>query len=134
MPGPFQASSQVRTNVTDSSLAVFFEQFRRIRDEPVDPVELERARNYLVLGALGDYETARQVAGAIGTSVVFGIPLSRTAEELVAMGKVTAADVQRVARRYLDPTRLTVVVVGDLSTIRPGIEKLGLGPVEVQEY
>ncbi|HRX19814.1 MAG TPA: pitrilysin family protein [Gemmatimonadales bacterium] len=134
VPGPFQASSQVRTNVTDSSLAVFFEQFRRIRDEPVDPVELERARNYLVLGALGDYETARQVAGAIGTSVVFGIPLSRTAEELVAMGKVTAADVQRVARRYLDPTRLTVVVVGDLATIRPGIEKLGLGPVEVQEY
>ena len=51
-----------------------------------------------------------------------------------AQGDEFLDHVQRVARRYLDPTRLTVVVVGDLATIRPGIEKLGLGPVEVQEY
>lgn len=132
--GPFQASSQVRTNVTDSSLAVFFREFERIRNEPVDPVELERARNYLVLGALGDYETAGQVAGAITTSLLFNFPLGRTAEELTAMSRVTAADVQRVARQHIDPSRLTVVVVGDVASIRPGIEKLGLGPVEVQEY
>lgn len=134
VPGPFQASSQVRTNVTDSSLAVFFREFKRIRDEPVDVVELERARNYLVLGALGDYETAGQVAGAISTSLLFGFPLERTARELAAMSRVTADDVQRVARQYLDPSRLTVVVVGDIAAIRPGIEQLGLGPIEVQEY
>jgi predicted Zn-dependent peptidase len=134
VPGPLRASSQVRTDVTDSSLAVFFREFERIRDEPVAPVELERARNYLVLGSVGDYETAGQVAGAIGTSLSFGFPLSRTAEELAAMGRVTAADVQRVARQHLDPSRLTVVVVGDTAAIRPGIERLGLGPIEVQEY
>ena len=134
VPGPFRASSQVRTNVTDSSLVIFFREFERIRDEPVSADELERARNYQVLGALGDYETASQVAGAISTSLLFGHPLSRTAEELAAMDRVTADDVQRVARAHLDPSRLTVVVVGDIATIRPGIEALGLGPVEVQEY
>lgn len=134
VPGPFRASSQVRTDVTDSSLAVFFHEFNRIRDEPVDSVELERARNYLVLGALGDYETAGQVSGAISSSLLFGEPLQRTADDLTAMSKVTIADVQRVAKQYLDPTKLTVVVVGDLKAIRPGIEALGLGPVEVQTY
>lgn len=132
--GPFIASSQVRTDVTDSSLAVFFHEFKRIRDEPVDSVELQRARNYLVLGSLGDFETAGQVSGAISTAHLFGLPLSRTADDLAAMGKVTIADVQRVAKQYLDPTKLTVVVVGDLKVIRPGIEALGLGPIEVQTY
>ncbi len=134
IPSNFTASSQVRTNVTDSSLAVFFHEFKRIRDEPVDSVELARARNYVVLGALGDYETAGQVAGAIAGALEFGFPLSRTADELAAMNRVSGADVQRVARKYLDPAHLTVVVVGDIKTIRPGIEALGLGPIEVQEY
>jgi predicted Zn-dependent peptidase len=134
VPGPFTASSSVRTDVTDSSVAIFFREFERIRNEPVDPVELERARNYIVLGSLDSYETAGQVGGAIAGALQFGFPLQRTADELAAMAKVTAADVQRVARAHLDPRRLTVVIVGDLATIRPGIERLNLGPVEVQTF
>lgn len=134
VPGPFIASSSVRTDVTDSSLVVFFREFERIRNEPVPQVELERARNYIVLGALDSYETAGQVGGAIAGALQFGFPLSRTARELAAMSRVTASDVQAVARRHLDPSRLTVVVVGDLKVIQPGIERLKLGPVEVQEY
>ena len=45
-----------------------------------------------------------------------------------------AAQVQAAAQKYLDPRHLTVVIVGDLNAIRPGIERLGLGPVEVQTY
>lgn len=134
VPGPFTASSSVRTDVTDSSVAIFFREFERIRNEPVDPAELERARNYVVLGALDSYETAGQVGGAISSALQFGFPLQRTADELAAMARVTAADVQRVARRHLDPAHLTVVIVGDVNAIRPGIERLKLGPVEVQTY
>ncbi|MEP7324682.1 MAG: hypothetical protein ABI836_01930, partial [Gemmatimonadota bacterium] len=46
---------------------------------------------------------------------------------------VTIADVQRVARQYLLPDRFTIVVVGDLATIRPGIEALHLGPITVTD-
>jgi hypothetical protein len=41
--------------------------------------------------------------------------------------------VQRVARKYLRPDRVSVVVVGDLTKIRPGIEALRLGPVSVRD-
>lgn len=132
VPGPFVASSAVRTDVTDSSVAIFFREFERIRNESVSADELERARNYSVLGALDSYETAGQVAGAISGAVTFGEPLQRTADDLAAINRVTAAQVQAAARQHLDPSRLTVVIVGDVATIRPGIEKLKLGPVEVQ--
>ncbi len=134
VPGPFVASSQVRTNVTDSSLAVFFAQFNAMRDEHVSADELDRGRNYLVLGALGDYETAGNVAGAITQSVIFNEPLSAVVAELKAIGNVSAAQIHAAARRHLDPSKLTVVIVGDIAKIRPGIEKLGLGPIEVQTY
>jgi predicted Zn-dependent peptidase len=132
--GPFVISTDVRTDVTDSSLAVILREITAIRDHGVTDVELARARNYLVLGALEDYETAGQVAGAMSTALLFRLPLATIPAELARINAVTAADVQRMARLRLNPAELTVVVVGDLAKIRAGIEKLGLGPVEVQGY
>lgn len=131
--GPFVANSAVRTDVTDSSLAIFFQEFQRIRDEPVPDAELERARSYAVLGPLGDFETTGQVAGQLANALTFGMTLEQIPAELRAIQQLTAADVQRAARRHLDPERLTVVVVGDLEKIRAGIEALNLGPVSVVE-
>lgn len=134
LPGPFTASAQVRSNVTDSSLAIFFREFRRIRDSGVTSTELERARAYLVLGSLGDFETTGQVAGQLAALTILGLPLTTIPADLTAIQHLTAADVQRAARTYLDPDHLTVVVVGDIAGIRPGIEALRLGPVEVRDY
>jgi zinc protease len=130
LPGPFVAQSAVRADVTDSALHVFVDEFRRIRDEPVSAAELERARAYLMLGALSEWETTGDVATQLATLHAFGLPLATVQKERDAIAKVTAADVQRAARRHLDPGRLTVVVVGDLATVQPGIEALQLGPIE----
>ncbi len=44
---------------------------------------------------------------------------------------MTAADVQRVARAYIQPDRVAVVVVGDRKVIEPGIKALNLGPITI---
>ena len=132
--GPFVASSAVRTNVTDSSLAIFFSEFKRLRSEPVTDAELARARAYVVLGTLGDFETTRQVAGGLGSLDVFGLPLSTIPKDLERIQALGAADVQRAAEKYLDPSHLTVVIVGDIKKIRPGIEALHLGPIKVVDF
>ena len=134
VPGPFIASSAVRTNVTDSSLAIFFSEFQRLRNEPVTDAELARARSYVVLGTLGDFETTRQVAGGLASLTMFGLPLSTIPADLERIQALGAADVQRVARKYLDPSHLTVVIVGDIKKIRPGIEALHLGPIKVVDF
>ena len=132
--GPFIISTDVRTDVTDSSLVVIFREIAAMRDKGVTDVELARARNYLVLGSLSDYETAGQVAGAMSTALLFRLPLATIPAELARINAVTAADVQRMAKLRLNPAEMTVVIVGDLAKIRAKVEKLGLGPVEVQTY
>jgi len=133
LPGPFLASSSVRTNVTDSSLVEFFTQLRDIRTKLVDPAELDRAKAYLVLGIPGDFESTSQIAGQMAGLATFNLPLEWLTEYVENVGKVSADDVRRVAEKYLPSENALVVVVGDLARIRPGIEALDLGEVSVRE-
>lgn len=132
--GPFQITTAVRTDVTDSSLAIIFREVRRIIDSPVPEDELVRARNFLTLGSLGDFETAGDIAGALQTAQLFGIPFASISDELEAMKTISSEQVRDAAGRYLAPDRMLVVVVGDLKRIRSGIERLKLGPVTTQLY
>lgn len=131
LPGAWTASADVRTNVTDSSLVEFFKEFNALRDATVDAAELERAKAYLALGVPGDFESTAQIAGQITSLSAFNLPLSYLQEYVEAVQKVTAADVQRVARRLIPVDNATIVVVGDLAQIRAGIEALNLGPITV---
>ena len=131
LPGPFTASSQVRTDVTDSSLVEFFREFRRIRDEPVGADELARAKAYLALGLAADFETTGQVAGQLGELLAYDLPLDWHNTYVQRVMAVTAADVQRVAQRLIRPEQMTITVVGDVAAIREGVERLGLAPLEL---
>ncbi|MFS0772007.1 M16 family metallopeptidase [Sphingomonas sp. 1P08PE] len=72
-----------------------------LRDAPVSAAELAEAKNELVTAALRERETAEGKATVLAGDVILtGDP--RTSErQLAALQRVTAADVQRVARRYL---------------------------------
>lgn len=129
LPGAWVASASVRTDVTDSSLVEFFKEFAAIRNTPVEEAELERAKAYLALGVPGDLETNSQIASEIGALAAFNLPLSWLQEYVAAVGRVTAEDVQRVARRLIPESTATIIVVGDLAQIRAPIEALNLGTV-----
>jgi predicted Zn-dependent peptidase len=133
VPGPFVARAAVRTDVTDSSLVEFFRELNAIRDSAVSAVELERARNYIVFGLPGEFETTGQMAGQVADLLTYGLPPAYLDTFVGQVVKVSAADVQRVARQYFDPARVHVVIVGDVEKIRPGIEVLGLGPVTLRD-
>ena len=131
LPGAFVASSDVRTDVTDSALVEFFKEIRALRETPVSDEELARAKAYIALGIPGDLESTAQIASQITGLALFNLPLTWLQEYVSAVNAVTAADVQRVARRFVPDDAATVVVVGDLTKVRAGIEALNLGAVSV---
>jgi zinc protease len=133
IPGAFVVASQVRTNVTDSSLVEIFKELRSIRDAPVDARELERAKAYVALAVPGRFETNAAIAGQVGDLDTYGLALSSVNDFVARVNTVTAADVQRVARQYIPADRATLVVVGDLAKVRAGIEALTLGTVTTIE-
>ncbi len=130
LPGAFVASSDVRTNVTDSSLVEFFRELDAITGAAVQPVELERAKAYLKLGLPGDLESTSQIAAQVTDLATYNLPLTWLREYADAIDAVTIEDVQRVAKRYVPAENAVIVVVGDLAKVRAGIEALALGPVQ----
>lgn len=92
-------------------LEVIDEELQRVRDEAIPESELERAKARFELGLLHGLETADGKANTVGFyDCVLGRPAAAF-ERLDALKQVTQSDLLRVARRYLDPTTRTRIVV-----------------------
>jgi predicted Zn-dependent peptidase len=129
-PGPFTASAEVVAAKTDSALIEFMKELRGIR-ELVPSDELEKTKRYLQLQLPGRFETTGGIAGQLSQLVVYDIPLGFYNDYTRGIAAVTQADVQRVARRYIDPEHLAIVIVGDRKSIEPALEATGIGDVVV---
>lgn len=130
-PGPFMVSTAVQTEVTGAALMEIMREVNAIRDEPVQPAELEDARNYLAGVFPLRLQTTEGVASRLGELALFDLPLDYFDDYRDRLLEVDAASVQRVAREHLRPGEMTVVVAGDAARIRPEVEALELGPLEV---
>jgi zinc protease len=87
----------------DRGQAALTAEIMAMRDSPPTPEELERAKNQLTTQALIDRETASGKAEALAAAVVLYGDAARVNREIEDIEKVTAADVQRVARTYWNP-------------------------------
>ena len=127
LPGPFLAYAAVQTAVTDKALTEFINELKRIR-EPVSEQELARAKNYVALSYPAEFQTVGQIAGQLEELVMFDLPDSYFNTYVKNILAVTREDVQRVARQYIDPDRISIVLVGDSKTIEGPVSALKLGP------
>jgi zinc protease len=133
LAGPFVASASVVTAKTDSSLIEFLKELRRIRDSVVPGEELAKAKAYITLGFPGDFETTFGTAQQFLDLLQNDLPLTTLEGFIAGINRVSAADVQRVARRYVDPDHFAIVVVGDRSQIETGIRALNEGPISMRD-
>jgi zinc protease len=133
-PGPFFVTTSVRADVTAPAVREIFGEIERMRAGPVTEAELARARDAVARSLPGDFETSANAVGSIGEIYVYGLPLDYYAALPGRIGKVSLADVQRVAQQYLNPEGMTIVAVGDRKLIAPGLVNLDLGPVELRDF
>lgn len=131
LPGPFMAYSAVQTNVTDSALYEFFKEFRDIQKSLPDE-EFEKAKNYVALGYPDNFESVGQIAGMLAEMITYNLPDNYFNTYVSNVLAVKKADVERVAREYVLPDKMAVIVVGDKATIEKGIRGLKLGTVQVK--
>jgi predicted Zn-dependent peptidase len=129
--GPFTAQAEVTGTKTDSALFEFMKELRAIRDTvPAD--ELAKAKRFLQLQLPGAFETTGSIAAQVVPVVLYGLPLDYYNGYVQQIERVTQADVQRVARQYVDPSNAVVVIVGDRKSIEPGLRALGVGSIVIR--
>jgi zinc protease len=128
--GPFVAAAGVQTDKTAEALKEFFNELNGIL-QPIPAEELSRAKNYVALRYPSSFETTGDMSRRLEDTLVHHLPDDYFSKYVQNIQAVTAADVQRVAQKYIAPGRFAVVVVGDQKTIEPGIRTLNLGVLKV---
>jgi predicted Zn-dependent peptidase len=124
-PGPWRAGGNMRTEVTEGAFKEFFREFQRIRDEKTPAAELDDAKRSVVANfALALEQPARVLAFAVARKV-YDLPDDYWDTYPAKVMAVTADDVERVARKYLDPATAQIVAVGDARKIKPVLEQYG---------
>ena len=131
-PGAFTARAEIVAAKTDSALVEFIKELNGIR-KPMPAAELAKTKRYLQLGYAEGFESTSDIAGQIASLIPTGVPLAALGTFNSGIGTVTGADVQRVARRYIDPTKLTIVVAGDRASIESSLKALKIAPVEIRD-
>jgi zinc protease len=126
-PGPFSASGEIQTVSTKEAVQEFLKELNGIRGSiPVTQTELEVNKQSLIRRFPGAFETPGQISGQLSGLVIYGLPDSTFNEYITKVNAVTIDDVKRVANKYLDPSKMAIVIVGDRKVIEPGLKELGL--------
>jgi len=128
--GPFFAGAGVQTDKTADALREFFNELNGI-GTPVPADELAKAKNYVALGFPSEFETIEDMAGHLEELLVYQLPDTYFGAYVDNIQAVTGDSVQKAAATYIQPSKFTVVVVGDRKAIEPGIRALNLAPVRV---
>ncbi|MGA3135560.1 MAG: pitrilysin family protein [Terracidiphilus sp.] len=97
---------------------------------PFTEEELKRAKDNILNSFLFRYDTREKVLAERKRLEFYGYPADYLESYKAGLEKVTLADLDRVAKKYIHPGKLAVLVVGNGPEIKPGLEELKLGPVQ----
>lgn len=111
--GDFEASAEVRTEVTGDSLNEFMKELSRVRDEEVSEQELSDAKNYLTGVFPLRAETQEGLTGLLVNQELYSLEEDYLQTYRDRVSAVTAAEIKRTANKHIHPDALTIVIVGD---------------------
>jgi len=115
--------------LTSSQSAEFFNEFNRLQNELVPAEELERAKRSILGSFALTLENSEGILGRTLELIRIGLPMNYWDTYPGRIQAVTAADVQRVARKYLGAGKVQLLAVGERKAIEEGLGKFG--PVEI---
>ena len=122
--GTFQATAEVRTEVTDSALREMLAQITSLGYTPLPDSELAGAKGSLVGRFPLTIETATQVAAAVTQAKLLGLPANYLQTYRTRLSAVTAAEVRAASRAMMHTRNPLIVVVGDAAKIYQGLRPI----------
>ena len=124
--GPFAAYGEIQTVSTKEAVEEFLKELNGIRgDRPITQQELEVNKQSFIRRFPSQFETVGGISNQLSNLVVYGLPDSYFNDYIAKINAVTIDDVNRVANKYLDPSKMAIVIVGDRKVIEPGLKELG---------
>jgi zinc protease len=124
--GTFIATSRVRTNSTLESVTIFKTEMEKYRDN-VPQEYIDFTKSSLMKGNALRFETLGGLLSMLNTMTSYNLPADYIKQEEAFVKGLTVEKELQIVRKYIDPSRMYYVVVGDAKTQLDALEKVGLG-------
>ena len=121
----FAMQTSVRTEVTADALREVLKEFADIRNRVVPADELENAKRALVASFALNTENPNSAMSLATQIKEYDLPADYWDTYPQKIAAVTAADVQRVAQKYIPLDDIVIVAVGDASKIKTSLAEFG---------
>jgi zinc protease len=131
--GDIEAQTNTRSEATGEVLRLIVDEFWRLQRERVGERELADAKAYLSGSFPLTIETPDQIAMQVLNVLFYDLPVEQLQTFRDRVNAVTVDDVQRVARAYLKPDNLSVVLVGNAAAFARQLPGVGFGKFETVE-
>jgi zinc protease len=128
-PGPFVIQTAVGTEVTARAVQETLREIRMLQDDGASNEEVGAARDFLAGTLPLQFQTTEQLAARLAELAVYGLEDDFYQRYRDHVAAVTSEDMQRVARQYLHPEAMAIVVVGAATELEKPLLELGTGPV-----
>ncbi len=124
-PGIFVVEAATKSATTVAATKALLAEIDRLKTEPPTPAELSKAKDQVLNSFIFHYDSPDKTLSEQVTLAFYGYPADTLEKYKAGIEKVTAADVSRVANKYIDTSKLAIVVVGNESQITPKLDTLG---------
>jgi zinc protease len=128
--GNIVADTDTRSETTGEALRLTVDEFSRLQRQRVQERELADAQAYLTGSFPLTIETPSAIALQVLNAVFYGLDLNELQTYRERVNAITPDDIQRVAREYLKPDRLSIVLVGDASVFAKQLSGIGFDQFE----
>jgi zinc protease len=111
--GMFNASAQTKADACSRAITIMIDQIKRMRDVGPTADEVKKAVDSYVNSQVFDYESKAEVVRRLVQLRFEGRPLDTPQKDIDTYAKLTVADIKNAAEKYLQPDKLTLLVVGN---------------------
>ncbi len=132
-PGPFTFYSSVKQRATDSAIVEVFKELEKYKTTGITQEELDFTKKALLQSGILDYETAFQKAFFLGNILTYNLPDDYIAQQEAILKSITVDEINALAKKYISPEKMVILVVGDKYKVKEQLEKLGYGKVKTIE-
>ncbi|HEV2709065.1 MAG TPA: pitrilysin family protein [Edaphobacter sp.] len=124
-PGIFYVTAGTKSTTTVAATQALLAEIGKLKTEPPTPTELSKAKDQVLNSFVFHYDSPEKTLNEQVLLAFYGYPSDFLDKYKTGIEKVTSADVARVANKYVDSSKLAVVVVGNQSEIAPKLDTLG---------
>ncbi|MCB9677637.1 MAG: insulinase family protein [Alphaproteobacteria bacterium] len=129
--GAYTASAGVRSDATAPSVVEFVKELKGYHDAGVTPEELAFTKSAIGQSNAREYETPVQKLGFLEEILTYDLPDGFVDEQNAILAALTKEEVDAIAKEWLDPAGMILVVVGDKATVSGPLGELGYPIVEL---